>query len=223
MTDIFGDGEGFIDINEAMGVKSSASLNREFKPWHKPRKQLIRDWQWWEHIERLINDTSYSAIKYFGLPGGDLLDLEYFSKKLSETEKTKDTILFAYGFVNNESTKRQAEERLSKLLDKENVCDRSKIDKFSFQSISTEGSESRARLIENSPYHFFNIDLCNNIISKDYIDALRTLLTVQSRQAQSLTWLLSITTRNNGSSLQSNAYCILKAIAKNIDEEVIEK
>jgi hypothetical protein len=51
----------------------------DFKPWHKPRKQAIRDWQWGNEVEWLLTrkPEGDKTLRYLGLPGPDLLDIRY--------------------------------------------------------------------------------------------------------------------------------------------------
>ena len=51
---------------------------REFKPWHKPRKQYIRLRQWCAIVRWLIRKVGMQqgdSLRYLGLPGEDLLDI----------------------------------------------------------------------------------------------------------------------------------------------------
>ena len=51
---------------------------RPFKPWHKPRKQYIRIYQWCATVRWLIERNGMQKgdiLRYLGLPGEDLLDI----------------------------------------------------------------------------------------------------------------------------------------------------
>src|SRR5436309_470968 len=60
---------------------------RPFQPWHRPRKQLVREEVWGSEISWLIaqNRTGDEGLKYLGLPGADLLDLRYIYQEFCKT------------------------------------------------------------------------------------------------------------------------------------------
>lgn len=85
----FDSDDSLFDVDDVAGKVSHFASNN-FMPWHKPRKQYIRDRQWVEHLVRLIRQKKFKhvdTINYFGLPGGDLLDINYIHKGLSRTSK----------------------------------------------------------------------------------------------------------------------------------------
>src|SRR4051812_13411813 len=51
---------------------------KAFQPWHLPRKQWVRHFQWRECTKRLIDGLQLDdrPLRYLGLPGTELLDLE---------------------------------------------------------------------------------------------------------------------------------------------------
>ena len=56
---------------------------KEFKPWHKPRKQFVRRKQWSALLRRLYeNRGPRDPLRYLGLPGTDLIDLRYLHEQL---------------------------------------------------------------------------------------------------------------------------------------------
>ena len=58
---------------------------REFKPWHKPRKQYIRLRQWCAIVRWLIRKVGMQqgdSLRYLGLPGEDLLDIRKSSRRV---------------------------------------------------------------------------------------------------------------------------------------------
>ena len=51
---------------------------REFYPWHKPRKHYLRINQWCAEVQKLIKRNNYQegeVIRYLGFPGEDFLDI----------------------------------------------------------------------------------------------------------------------------------------------------
>ena len=56
---------------------------KEFKPWHKPRKQFVRREQLATLLLRLYEMREPGdPLLYLGLPGTDLIDLRYLHEQL---------------------------------------------------------------------------------------------------------------------------------------------
>ena len=130
--DIFSSDDDLFDIAEVTGKVSNADENT-FKPWHKPRKQFIRENQWFNPLQRIAKSNKYNTINtinYFGLPGGDLLDVTYISQKLSAHNELSNKDFLIHGFINNVSEFKKAQSGLSQLLDRKNVCKNSKVENF---------------------------------------------------------------------------------------------
>ena len=52
---------------------------KEFAPWHRPRKQFVRKFQWVACLRDIyVGRDPEDRINYLGLPGTDLLDLRVF-------------------------------------------------------------------------------------------------------------------------------------------------
>ena len=148
MASIFGDDDGLINLDEVTGAAKHQEDNI-FQPWHKPRKQFVRCNQWWKHIEFLLSRykeyNQIETIKYFGLPGSDLLDISYFSQKLL-TSNHSEKKLFVHGFIDSAQGKEKADLRLSALLDRKNVDANSKVEHFNFQALDEKKSLALGRI-----------------------------------------------------------------------------
>lgn len=49
---------------------------KNFQPWHKPRKQYVRQFQWITETVELIEEIDFRdgrPFKYLGLPGKDMM------------------------------------------------------------------------------------------------------------------------------------------------------
>jgi len=57
------------DIFASDVYEASKPLKKEFLPWHKPRKQFVRHFQWCEQINQLLDDTisADQTLKYLGM------------------------------------------------------------------------------------------------------------------------------------------------------------
>lgn len=196
MTSLFGDDDGLIDLAEVTGAAAPIAP-REFQPWHKPRKQYVRCRQWWFHIDRLLKRyAEYGAIetiKYFGLPGSDLLDVSYFSRQLHQDFAGKK--LFIHGFIDSAQGKEKADLRLSELLDRDNVHSASKVENFNFHALSDSRALALEKIQNAGAYHLINLDFCDGVFNRKTINSMMTLLTYQLNTMASTPWLFFLTTR----------------------------
>lgn len=217
MDDIFSSNDDLFDLAEVTGKVDEVEENK-FKPWHKPRKQFIRQKQWFEPLKRIAKSNKYNTvntINYFGLPGGDLLDVTYLSQQLLEHGQLRNKIFFIHGFINNESEFKKAQSGLSKLLDIENVSTSSKVENFEFEALSTENSEAWKRVRNVGHYHFINLDFCNCILNDRTLPAIYRLLDYQTKRVIDAPWLLCITSRLNKSG-------VTPSLLEKFDEVLIE-
>ena len=78
--------------------KADVPPQKPFRPWHKPRKQFVRNDQWRYFIGEMLDDmkAENGTLTYFGLPGVDLLDLRYFGSAVCEPRALKLRFL---GFI----------------------------------------------------------------------------------------------------------------------------
>jgi len=201
MDNIFSSDDDLFDLAEVTGKVDEVKENL-FKPWHKPRKQFIRENQWFNPLELIANSGKYNdinTINYFGLPGGDLLDVTYISHKLLAHEQLKNKLFLIHGFTNSELEFKKAQSNLSQLLDIENVSTNSKIENFEFEALSTQNSEAWTRIMGIGHYHFINLDFCNCILNDRTLPSIYRLLDYQTKRVIGTPWLLCITTRLNKS------------------------
>ncbi|MBU2894227.1 hypothetical protein KO495_12975 [Colwellia sp. D2M02] len=206
MLDIFSSEDDVFDLAEVTG-KVDKIADNQFKPWHKPRKQFIREEQWLNPLKRIATSSKYntiSTINYFGLPGGDLLDVTYISQKLLEHKKLKNKLFQVHGFINSELEFKKAQSGLSQLLDYDNVSEKSKVERFEFEELSTENSEAWKRIRSVGHYHFINLDFCDCALNERTLPSIYRLLDYQAKRIHGVPWLLCITTRLNKSGITSS-------------------
>lgn len=195
----FDSDDSLFDVDDVAG-KVSPLASSNFMPWHKPRKQYIRDRQWVEHLVRLIRQNKYKhvdTINYFGLPGGDLLDINYIHKGLSRTSKYNGKKLGFHGLIDNVDDYNKAQGEFTKLLDMDDISNQSRLDNFNFEDLIKNDSAVWARIKNFGTYHFINLDFCNNILTDKTLPSLHYLLQYQMQKAVGMPWLLCITTRLN--------------------------
>lgn len=177
---------------------------KDFKPWHRPRKQWIRVKQWKHEILRLVDAVMLTdrPLTYLSLPGDDLLDV----RVIYEACERKQVKLRFLGF--NQPTKSDAvissERSLSvaEVVSLPLVDDNSRVVPDRLESIANEKSIGFKWIREYGTFDVINIDLCDSISAPGqrtkggttYYDVLISLL---GKQVSSRTtpWLFFLTTR----------------------------
>lgn len=188
---IFGDGE-----YERPQVES-----KEFKPWHKPRKQFVRRKQLLALLQDLYEKREPKApLRYLGLPGTDLIDLRYLYEHLCRAD---DRPLRFLGFNTEAQPGNPAHVQLRVSLDEvrqlPNVDKQSVVLHDDFRRIGSENSIAQERIRQLGPFDVVNIDLCDGIASDppqhagSIYNALAELTTLQAHNLKP--WLLFVSTR----------------------------
>ena len=174
---------------------------KEFKPWHRPRKQFVRRKQWSVLLRRLYeNRSTGDPLRYLGLPGTDLIDLRYLHEQLcGDSERP----LCFLGFNTEAQYGSPAHVELNVSLDEvrrlPNVDEQSDVLPDDFRLVGNENSIAWSRAQQLGPFDVVNIDLCDGIASDppqnggSIYGALAKLMALQSRNSNP--WLLLITTR----------------------------
>jgi len=196
--------EGFAD--GIVGITSydvPGRQKKEFLPWHRPRKQLVRNWQWREQIEKLLDEGRHEGdtLLYLGLPGVDLLDLRYFHSQICEPRKRRLRFL---GF--NSGTNPASDDQTELNISLAEVQSLALIDPQSdvivddFRRMANENSIAWQRTLAVGPYHVINLDLCDGfgvqapgVLEDTHYNAVNQLFSLQARSIHS--WLLLLTTR----------------------------
>lgn len=195
--DLAGDIVGVTEYAAALPAK------KDFLPWHRPRKQFVRNDQWAYYIGEILDEVKPAdgTLSYFGLPGVDLLDLRYFSSKLCEPRSLKLRFL-GFNDAANPSSGDQAELNISyDELSKSYPIDAlSEILPDDFRQLANEGSIAWQKTLELGPYDVVNLDLCDGFGAKapsrmdeSYYNAVSRLLALQARKKTP--WLMLLTTR----------------------------
>ena len=174
---------------------------KEFKPWHKPRKQFVRNKQWSELLRRLYqNRESSDPLRYLGLPGTDLIDLRYLHKQLcSDNERALHFLGFNTEAQPNSTAHVELSVSLDEVLRLPNVNKQSEVIHDDFRRIGNSNSIAWARTLQIGPFDVVNIDLCDGLASdppqndESIYSALAQLMALQARNSKP--WLLLITTR----------------------------
>ncbi len=200
------------DIVEAVSYEASLPETKEFLPWHLPRKQYVRHYQWCEQIGRMLDDVPLTdqTLKYLGLPGIDLLDLRYFHTEICEQRSISLRFL---GFNSSAKPSSSAHTELNISLDE--VRHLHRVDPMShvigdnFALVAQENSIACRKARELGPYDVINLDLCDGFgaqapgeLNNSYYNAVNSLFALQARTKNP--WLLLLTTRADKQNVDPN-------------------
>lgn len=177
---------------------------RRFKPWHKPRKQLVRRL----HINGALGpllEEGDGPIRYLGLPGPDLLDLHWMQRGVCQ-QYGRGLLFVGFDIDHQHDDDLQEAEdsdRFTIEADKlaiSGIDDRSLIVKTAFQSLTDLNSIGFVRAQELAAFDLVNIDLCGGLAQEEpsvtgltVYNALANLLGLQV--TRHLPWILMVTTR----------------------------
>lgn len=213
--------EGGGDLTEALDREAEEFQRlqkRDFQPWHKPRKQLIRIRQWRDEMVKLLQELEGSlkarSLKYMSLPGDDLLDLRSY---LDELENRGIRIQYlGYNSISKAKIRALASSVAENDIRSRGsvVADGSIILQDRFESISSERSIAYVQTRSMAPFDVINLDFCDSVLGcaprtePSTLTALHHVLDFQ-RHARSEPWLLFITTRVDRDSIETSTYNLL--------------
>jgi hypothetical protein len=179
--------------------------SREFKPWHKPRKHLIRIHQWQAEISNLIEEIEFDGrpLRYISLPGEDFLDV----RTLHEVCESYNLPLRFLGFndtadYNTDNT--LVDPTVNEIVNLQWVDEKSRLAPDKFENLHIPKSMAAQYVDDTGPFDILNLDLCQSIAtplqrklintSPTYYDALLSLIQRQTIK-RSEPWLFFLTTR----------------------------
>lgn len=193
----------------------------KYAPWHKPRKQWVREKQWWGSIsgtflEGDAQSPEKKTLRYFGLPGEELLDIRHLRNRLCDHNGN----ISIFGLNNNPESWGRAQEQLSRILDNPNICKTSCVERYGFNDLHSTRATLFKKVRDSGPFDVINLDFCDSVISpcieNTRLQALKNIVDYQL-QFHSSPWLLFITTRSSRLASSADAFGILcKLIEKNL-------
>lgn len=196
------------DDFEAEFVRSEVELKApsplSFMPWHKPRKQYVRLNQWLHHAKdriQKLKDSGYFVggvpLKYFTLPGPDLLDVKLMIELCREMGVQLHYTGFCFDKFEQEDRLRQ---NISQFRNnyRDVVTPGSNVYNVSFQDLVNAQSSAKLELTKGGPYQIVNVDACTPIMGGEVgstsklIDGLKELFQYQINYCAE-DWILLIT------------------------------
>jgi hypothetical protein len=175
-----------------------------FQPWHKPRKQYIRKYQWGKEVRELIERIDFRddrPLKYLGLPGEDMFDIRCLSDICLEHGLTLEYL----GFNTSNSNQRSSDQTISEneLIHISNIHKESRTVIDFIQSLADKNSIAYTTMNDMGPFDIVNLDLCTSVAQKTkeentgsyrFFDAIYEILNFQTK-TRIQPWLLFLTTR----------------------------
>lgn len=194
--------------------------DKQFKPWHKPRKHYLRVHQWCVEIANLIKELGIGcgdALRYLGMPGEDLLDV----RTLQGVCERGGVKLRYLGFDSSADNEGQYELNLSN----HEVASLGFMDPFSrilkdrVERIAIDSSVARMHFAKQAPFDVINLDLCDSVAATtglgSYYDALVQICNLQA--GRSKPWLIFMATRVIRSQIDTvSKVKLLQCVQKNM-------
>jgi hypothetical protein len=194
LADIFG------DDYDAAQEPEFRTRRTAFAPWHHPVKQLVRSSQWQQLVDRLVADNAFDGtiLRYFTLPGPDLLDVRVIAEKC----EPRGIQIEYFGF---DATMQEVEvstvriETESALRQAGRITDSAVVLPDRLEDIAVGQSQAARQLGSRQPFHVINIDACDHLAyspegrQRSTFDALQALL--RHQMVATRPWLLFVTTR----------------------------
>ena len=177
-------------------------------PWHRARKQFVRENQWLRFSRELIEreeerpgffqpTSSSRDVRYLTLPGIDYLDVRQLAQVCRDLGCSLTSTGFQSGAESNPYVAR-AQLREKSLIDEGHITHRSNTFAGQLQDIVHTTSPVYRDLKSRGPFHIINVDACGSVASptadheRRLIDALYRIVEMQV-ELMSAPWLLFVT------------------------------
>ncbi|QBE92501.1 hypothetical protein DRN02_011075 [Sphingomonas paucimobilis] len=195
LADIYGEDFAEVDQPELFPEK-----RQNFAPWHHPVKQLVRKTQWEALVTRLVKDNAPdgNVLRYFTLPGADLLDVRVISEGCAPLGVQIEYFGFDAGMQAVELNAPRIELE-SALRQAGRITANAVILPDRLEDIAVDQSQAARQLETRQPFHVINIDACDHLAyqpdgrQRSTFDAVQALL--RHQMIATRPWLLFITTR----------------------------
>lgn len=198
----------------------------EFSPWHRPRKQCIRKYQWASEVAELLDKLDLSEkrpLKYLTLPAADFMDI----RVLHDEVKSQDVVMKYMGFntqLKSDDTQLKYELQLAEfeVTQLDNIDGNSKIYPDDFRDLSSEKSNAYEQIKHQGSFDAINLDLCDSIASQqpsdanNYFSAVNELLELQGKN-RTEPWILFVSTHISRESVNSE---VIEALVGVIQDNI---
>lgn len=206
----------------------------ELAPWHRPRKQLVREEQWIRLSRQLIRrergrpglrepPEGEPEVRYLTLPGIDYLDVRQLAGLCAELDCCLTSTGFQSGGEGNPYVAR-AQLREKSLIDAGHITGHSNTFARRFEDISHTNSDAYRDVRRRGPFNIVNIDACGSLArpgadhANRLVEAVYRIVELQL-QLMNGRWLLFVTTDVQRESIaQETLERLCAAIFANADD-----
>lgn len=200
----------------------------DFQPWHHPVKQIVRTKQWLALTKKLLKEdfSDSTELKYFTLPGPDLLDVKTLIEACLPHSVKIDYFGFNSGATSDDKQAAQQSDvgtflyTESALLQSGSISPSAEILPDRLEDIAIPSSHASTKLGQRAPFDIINLDICDHLAyipkgrTVTAFNALESLLAHQLRARTP--WLLFVTTRAEPDLLGNPGFQFTKAITENL-------
>jgi hypothetical protein len=197
-------GDGIVPDELPKHSSLSATLRKDFKPWHRVRKQFIRERQWNHEIrflaQRYLRREVNRPVRCLVLPGEDLLDVRCVWRGL-QGEGCEIRFLGFNNAAMAQERRRHLDVAENAVTQLSKICKDSHVISDAFQNIARKSTNAFQSLRNYGPFDVVNLDLCDSLIPRGKpgemeanYSALHQLFCFQLER-QRTPWLLFATTQ----------------------------
>lgn len=199
-------------------------IEREFQPWHRPRKQFVRSCQWARELGYLVRDLKLAdrPLRYLTLPGSDLLDIRHFADSVCAPHKVQLKYL-GFNTAAQPSDPSQTELNTSQfsLNRLDYIHPESEVVPGDFRIVGDTRSIPWRSVRKAGPFHAINLDLCGGFAGREKADGIPNYFTalqavLQNQKSSDEDFLLFITTRMDDDNIDGGTQAALSALAQDI-------
>ncbi len=213
-------------LSDGIASKSVSHISpapaKEFKPWHKPRKQWMRLNQWIKETEALIPSLRFDGrpLRYLSLPGEDMLDIRVMAKLCQKKALRLKCLGYDEGARRRTSQTEVSISRteISAVIEPDSVIIADNLSVL--KNIKSQGFKY---VREHGPFDVINLDLCGAIScvnDPDNHQVLHNLCEYQMQHSREK-WLLFLTTRAEYEQVNvAHLPAYLKCLKNNADGNV---
>lgn len=177
-------------------------VKNQFMPWHHPRKHLVRLEQWVYFINKLLDKhfKDKKNLKYFSLPGDDLLDIRTIHDEIC-LERNITLQFLGFNDHESESSREQnANISLNEVRALPFIERNSEYHNNDILNIVSKDSLAYQRFKNFGDFDIINLDFCGSITIKrpgdrnpNHYNLLTKIIQLQNHRDKP--WLLYLTTR----------------------------
>jgi hypothetical protein len=192
-------GDDIVQGETPRHLPAPGASRSDFKPWHRVRKQFIREKQWNHEIHHLVKrlrrtlqteETEWGAsptgegvtadsvpeelrierpLRCLLLPGDEMLDVRCLWQRL-QIEGCYMRFLGFNNALNNQEQRRQMAVTESAITQLDKICKESVVTPDSFQDIGHNNSQAYSLFRRYGPYDVVNLDLCDSLVPRGQAD-----------------------------------------------------